>query len=150
MTITRWTPRSSLFDPLERLAEVRDEMNRMFHPAARTVGEDGGFLPPLDLIEEGDTLWVSVDLPGVRKEDVNVSLQDQYLTIKGTRQPEAAKKEATFYHRERVTGPFLRTVELPFAVNAAKIDAQFRDGVLQVTLPKADEAKPRQIEVKIG
>ena len=150
MTITRWTPRSSLFDPLSHLADVRDEMNRLFRSSARPAGEDGGFLPPLDLIEEGDTLWVSVDLPGVRKEDVNVSLQDQFLTIKGTRQPDATKKEATFYHRERVAGPFMRTVELPFAVNAAKIDAHFRDGVLHVTLPKAEEAKPKQIEVKIG
>jgi HSP20 family protein len=89
-------------------------------------------------------------LPGLSKDDVSVTLQDNCLTIKGEKKQEAEKKDANYCLSERVHGLFTRVIEMPVAVNAAKIDARFRDGVLQVTLPKTEEAKPKQIEVKVS
>jgi HSP20 family protein len=153
MTLTRWNPTSALWDPFASLADIQAEMNRLFESSRRRFDlgtYDGGFVPPVDVIEEADTLWVRMDLPGCRKEDVTVTLQDNLLTIKGERRQEAAGKEASYYRQERVYGPFTRAIELPMSVDAGHIDAHFRDGVLHVKLPKTEEARPKQIEVKVG
>jgi len=153
MALVRWSPRSELWDPFANLTDIREEMNRLFDTSLRRyggVGPDGGFLPACDIVEEKDALHLRMDLPGLRKEDVAVTLQDNVLTIRGERKPEAATKEAGYYLRERVYGAFSRTIELPVTVDAGKIDAHFRDGVLHVMLPKTEAAKPKQIDVKIG
>jgi HSP20 family protein len=159
MAVIRWTPRNELWEPFTNLADIQGEMNRLFDSSlrrysGRTAG-DGGFLPACDVVEEKDHLFVQVDLPGLRKEDVSVTLQEGVLTIKGERRAEAAGKEAAgkeaaWYLRERAAGSFTRTMELPVAVDAGKIEAHFRDGVLSVKLPKAEAAKPKQIEVKVA
>jgi HSP20 family protein len=128
-------------------------MNRLFDSSLRRLagrGVTAGFSPSCDIVEEKDHLLIRVDLPGLRKEDVNVTLQDGVLTIKGERKAEAASKDATWYLREREVGSFTRAIDLPVAVDTGKIDAHFRDGVLEITLPKAEEAKPKQIEIKVG
>jgi HSP20 family protein len=152
MALVRWTPRTELWDPFASLTGLQEEMNRLFDTSLRRFGSraaEGAFLPACDMVEEKDHLLVRMDLPGLRKEDVNVSLQEGVLTVKGERKIEDAK-DANYYLRERVAGSFTRVIELPVAVNAGKIDARFRDGVLEITLPKAEEAKPKQIEVKVG
>lgn len=151
MALVRWTPRTDVWDPFASLAEIQDEMNRLFNSSLRRSGRGGDsqFLAPCDIYEEKDKLVVRLDLPGLRKEDVSVTLQEGMLTIKGERKTQAPK-DATFYVQERVSGTFLRQIQLPVAVDAGKIDAHFRDGVLEVTLPKSEEAKPKQIEVKVG
>ncbi len=93
---------------------------------------------------------VKADLPGLTKDDITVTLQDDYLTIKGEKKHEVEQQEANYFLSERVHGSFTRTVELPMAVNAKSIDARFKDGVLHVTLPKTEEARPKQIEVKVN
>jgi len=108
------------------------------------------FSPAIDVAVEKDSVIVKADLPGLTKDDVSVSLQDNCLTIKGEKKQETEKKDANYFLSERVHGSFTRVIELPVAVNAARIDARFRDGVLQVTLPKTEEAKPKQIEVKVS
>ena len=143
MTLTRWTRRNDLWDPFAGLADLREEMNRLF-------GGDAGYVPSIDIVEEKDNFLVRVDLPGLSKDDVSVTLQDNFLTIKGERKAEAESKDANYYRRERVYGSFSRTFELPGTVDPKKIDAHFRDGVLHVTLPKTEEAKPKQIEVKVN
>lgn len=154
MALVRWTPRSELWDPFAKLTDIQEEMNRLFDTSLRRVtgrGTDGGaFLPPCDIVEEKDYLFIRLDLPGLRKDDVSVTLQDGVLTIKGERKVEPAGKEATWYLQEREHGSFTRAIDLPVAVNASKIDAHFHDGVLELTLPKTEEAKPKQIEVKVG
>ncbi|MCS7048383.1 MAG: Hsp20/alpha crystallin family protein [Verrucomicrobiae bacterium] len=152
MALTRWTPRTDLWDPFASLTDLQEEMNRLFENSLRRFGlvsRDGGFTPPCDIIEERDRLLLRVDLPGVSKDDVQVTLQDGVLTVKGERKVEEFK-DATYYLRERLSGPFHRAIELPVEVDAGKIEARFRDGVLEIALPKAEEAKPRQIEVKVG
>lgn len=152
MALIRWSPHTELWDPFSSLEEIREQMNRVFDTSLRRVGPRGfeeGFVPALDVVEEKDKFLVRCDLPGLRKEDVNVTLQDNYLTIKGEKKHEVETKEAKFFYRERLHGSFVRTVELPLNVDAKKIEAHFRDGVLHVSLPKTEEAKPKQIDVKV-
>ncbi len=151
MALIRWSPRNEAWDPFAGLADIQEEMNRLFdsslrrgRPAAATE-----YLAPCDIYEEKDKLVVRLDLPGLRREDVKVTLQQGVLTIRGERKIENPK-DAAFYAQERVAGTFVRSIQLPVAVDEHKIDANFRDGVLQVTLPKAEEAKPKQIDVKVG
>ena len=153
MALVRWTPRTDLWDPFANLADIREEMNRLFEDSFRRIGHpdiEGAFIPAMDVVEEKDGYLVRADLPGLTKDDVNVSLQDNYLTIKGDRKHEVETKDANYYRHERVSGSFTRTIELPTSVDAKRIDAHFKDGVLAVHLPKTEEAKPKQIEVKVN
>ena len=100
------------------------------------------FSPAVDIVVEKDNVIVKADLPGLTKDDVSVTLQDNYLTIRGEKKHETEQKEANYFLSERVYGSFTRTIELPLAVDAKKIEARFKDGVLHVTLPKTEEAKP--------
>jgi HSP20 family protein len=142
MALVRWTPRTDLWDPFASLEDIREEMNRLFDSTFRRSRRafDSEFLAPCDIYEEKDKLVIRMDLPGLRKEDVSVTLQEGVLTV----------KDATYYTQERVSGTFTRTIELPVSVDAGKIDAHFHDGVLEIVLPKTEEAKPKQIEVKVG
>lgn len=151
MAIVRWTPRTDVWDPFASLADLQEEMNRLFDNSLRRSGRalDGHFFAPCDVYEEKDKLIVRMDLPGLRREDVNVTLQEGAVTIKGERKLDTPK-DTPYYVQERVWGTFTRTIQLPTTVNASKIDARFRDGVLEVVLPKTEEAKPKQIEVKVG
>jgi len=151
MLLTRWNPRTDLWDPFSGVSEIQDEMNRLFSTSLgqRGLFEDG-FAPALDVTVDEGNVKVQVDLPGLAREDVNVTLQDNYLTIRGEKKRETESRESSYFHKERVHGAFRRTIELPVAVDARKIDARFKDGVLHVTLPKAEDAKPKQIEVKVS
>jgi len=153
MALIRWTPRSDLWNPFTNLADIREEMNRLLDTSFRRMGHgdwETAFTPSVDVIEEKDAFLVKADLPGLSKDDVSVTLQESYLTIKGERKHETETKEAGYHRRERVQGSFLRTLELPATVDAKKIDAHFKDGVLSVRLPKTEEAKPKQIKVKVN
>jgi HSP20 family protein len=151
MALIRWSPRRDLWDPFTGLAEIQDEVNRLFGTSPRRQGGfEGIFSPNVDVVVEKDNVLVRADLPGLGKDDISVTLQDNYLTIQGDKKHEAEQKEANYFLSERVHGSFTRTIELPVAVDAAKIEARFKDGVLHVTLPKTEEAKPKQIEVKVS
>lgn len=126
-------------------------MNRLFDTSLRHQGVfDDAFNPPFDVAVGKDHVVVKTDLPGLSKDDVTISLQDNYLTINGEKKHEFEQKEANYFVSERACGSFTRTIELPPAVDAKKIEARFKDGVLEVTLPKTEEAKPKQIEVKVS
>ena len=151
MALIRWSPRRDLWDPFASLAEIQDEMNRLFDTSLRDRGVfDGAFSPAVDVVVGKDNVVVKADLPGLSKDDVTVSLQENYLTIKGKKKHEFEQKETNCFVSERGYGSFTRTVELPTAVDAKKVEARFKDGVLEVTLPKTEEAKPKQIEVKVS
>jgi HSP20 family protein len=151
MALIRWNPRTEVWDPFTGLAELHDEVNRLFGASLRRQsGFDEVFSPAIDVAVEKDNVIVNADLPGLTKDDVSVTLQDNYLTIRGEKKHETEQKEANCFLSERIYGSFTRTIELPMAVDASKIEARFKDGVLQVTLPKTEDAKPKQIEVKVG
>ncbi|MGA4579489.1 Hsp20/alpha crystallin family protein [Limisphaera sp. VF-2] len=136
----------------EQLQSLQEEMDRLLDAAFAAVGNTssllGDFAPPVDVIEETDRLLVRVDLPGMRKEDINVTLHDGCLTVSGEVRPDEKLNQAQMHRAERVFGRFQRTVALPVPVAADQITARYRDGVLEVVLPKAEEARPKQIQVQ--
>lgn len=145
-------PELSNWSPFDRLASFREEINRLFDTGATTqdTGLFSGWSPALDLYDEKDRFLASVELPGMKKEDINVSFQDGMLTISGERKHEREGKEGETFRSERYFGKFQRSVSLPASVEATKVKATYKDGVLMVELPKSEEARPRQIEVNVS
>ncbi len=152
MAITRWRPRYE-WSPFRALRELEDEMNRTFGlvrwPERETGLLEAGWTPAIDVYHDDGKLVVKADLPGLSKEDIDVSVVDNRLTIKGERKKETETKEENYHRIERLYGTFERTFELPATVDAGKIEAAYKDGVLEVTLPEKPEAKPKQIAVKV-
>ena len=137
-----------------RLTDLRDEIDRLFEaPLAeftRTSNLLSGWTPAMDIFEDKDSVVVRVELPGMKKEDIEVSLHDGSLSISGERKSEPHAGDAEVYRSERFFGRFQRTVTLPTLVQADKIKAQYTDGILTVTLPKAEEVKPKHIDVQVS
>jgi HSP20 family protein len=106
-------------------------------------------MPSLDVYEEKDSVVVKAELPGMKKEDVEVNLAGENLTIKGEKKEDKEVKEDDYYRRERSYGSFLRTIALPCDVKSDEITASFKDGVLEIRMPKTEEAKKKSISVKI-
>jgi HSP20 family protein len=105
--------------------------------------------PSVDLFEEKDDIVVKAELPGIDKDNIEVNVSDHHLTIKGKKKKEEEVKQEDYYRCERSYGSFLRTLELPKDVRADKVKASFKDGVLEVRLPKTEEAKAKEIKVKV-
>jgi HSP20 family protein len=124
-----------------RLTSLQDELERLFE-APMT-----GWAPALDVHEDKDSFSVRVELPGMKREDIEVSLQDGALLISGERKEEKITEGTEVHRQERYYGRFTRALTLPAAVAGDKVKAQYKDGILTVTLPKAEEAKPKAITV---
>jgi HSP20 family protein len=151
MALVRWQPRSlAAWDPFRELSDLRQEMNRLFDwTLGRTTGlVESGWFPPMDVVEKDDQVVVKMDLPGLTKQDVEVSLVNNVLTVRGERKQEEEKKDDNFYTCERVYGRFERTIELPVSVDPDKVEATFKNGVLEIRLPKTAESRTRQISIK--
>lgn len=138
--------------PFDRLTNLRDEINRLFDtPFGGLAGETelfNGWTPALDLYEEKDNLVLKAELPGMKKEEIEISLHEDTVTISGERKVDRAEGAGEASRSERFFGRFQRTLTLPKPVDASKVTARYKDGILTVTLPKTEESKPRQIEVK--
>ena len=137
------------------VVQLRGEMDRLFEeffgPTSalqRSMGPARVF-PSLNVWEDGDNLLAEAELPGVKSEDLEISVVGSELTIKG-RRPESNEEGTAFHRRERGVGEFARVVRLPVEVNAEKVQASLQNGVLRLTLPKAEAAKPRKIQVNAG
>ena len=156
MSLIRYqVPELSTWSPFDRLSTLRDEMNRLFDLTAPGFGtpEDrllGVWSPPLDVFQDKDHVFVKCELPGMKKEDIQISLHENTLTLSGERKQEREVKEGDSYRSERFFGRFHRSVTLPVPVQGNAVKAQYREGILAVSLPKAEEAKPRQIEVQVS
>ena len=137
-----------------RLTDLREEIDRLFESPltemARTSNLLSGWTPALDLYEDKDNLFVKVELPGMKREDIEVSLHEGSLSISGERKGEEKHQDADVYRAERFFGRFQRTVTLPMAVAADKVKAQYKDGILTIALPKTEEAKPKHIDVNVS
>jgi len=158
MVMERWTPRRAMRRWYPR--DIWDEMDRMWREAwgessspvgwwRRPLIEEKGWLPAVDMLEKEDKLIIKAELPGVSKDDVSISVSDNVLTIKGEKKTEEEVKEEDYYCCERAVGSFYRAITLPANVDADKISATFKDGVMEITVPKVEEAKPKEIEVKV-
>jgi HSP20 family protein len=133
-----------------RLPELQDELERLFTFPLLASNGTAPWVPALDVYEEKDNYVVEVELPGANKDDVKLSLEQGTLTITGERKREAKREGTEAYHCERFQGRFQRTINLPETIAADKVTAQYKDGVLTVTLPKHEAAKPRQIDIKLN
>ncbi len=136
--------------PFTDLMDIRDEMDRLLSDTfgGRGWEERFGWTPALDVEEGENEFIVSCELPGINKDDVNISVVDNTLTISGEVGEEQDVQEKNYHLKERIRGKFSRQVALPSAVDHQNADASYKDGILTIKLPKAEEAKPKQIEIK--
>lgn len=145
MAIVRW-------DPFRDLMNLQEEVNRLFRRTFFRGAEEMGtatWAPAIDVYETDEKLVVEAELPGLRAEDINISLEDDTLRITGERKFSKEVKEENYHRIERAYGYFERNISLPRKVDEEKISATFSDGVLKVELPKVEEAKPKRIPIKV-
>ena len=156
MAMERWRPFGSVdrWEPFRNLVDIQSEVDRLLdtfvgRPATRATGQGRTWMPAVDMHETKDDLVLRMEVPGVREKDVTVSITGDLLTLKGERRWDDESKDHKFLHVERVYGQFERLIQLPMAVQADKVRASYRDGVLEITLPKAEELRPREIKIDI-
>ncbi len=144
--LVKWEPTLGL----TRVNNIFDRMLEDFFSAdTRFLGEPVTSLMPLMNIEETkDAYKISVELPGMEKDDIDIEIKDNVLTISGEKKEETRSEEGTFYRRERRFGKFSRSINLPNDINANSISAEYKNGVLMLVLPKTEEAKPKKITIK--
>lgn len=149
MNLTRW-------DPFREMEELSGRLNRMFGvaPRPRLADENGAtftdWTPALDVEETDKEYLVKADLPAIKKDEIKIQVEDGMLCLEGERRQEKEEKNRKFHRVERSYGRFMRRLALPTDVDEQKVAAEFKDGVLQVHLPKAAAAKPRSTNVKIA
>ena len=143
------------FDPFREMAALQERVNRAFGDLSRRFDDDlttrGTWVPPVDIFENGNhELVLKVELPDVTREDIDLRVENHTLTISGQKKMEAEVKEQQYHRLERSYGNFSRSFTLPQTVDAGRIAAEYKNGVLTVTLPLRDEAKPKQIQVQVN
>src|SRR5574337_90059 len=147
--ITKWTL-------LPTISSLQSEMNRMMDRFFRggdlsELGtEIGAWIPPIDLSETAEKITVKAEIPGIDPKEVDISIQGDTLLIKGEKKEEKEEKGKNYYRMERRYGSFSRSIDLPTSVDTNKVTAECKNGVLEITLQKKEEVKPKQISVKVG
>ncbi len=155
MTMERWRPFGTLMERGEGFRDIQSEMNRLFDsffgrgtaPAAGAGGR--GWMPAVDMYETKDYLVLHVELPGVHEKDIALSITGDRLAVRGERHFNEQLSDDNYYHVERAYGKFERIVQLPMPVQTGQVTATYRDGVLEVKLPKAEEVRPKDIKVGV-
>lgn len=156
MALIRFPYRTSLATPRTFLDDLPERMRQMFEGtlAFEPLTESIGWLPSMEIVEKDDSLLVTAELPGVKKDDVDITLEDGVLTIRGEKKEEKKEekdeKEGKYHMWERKYGSFQRSFTLPHEVEVDKIDAKFDNGILTVTLPKTAKAKVQGRKIPIG
>jgi HSP20 family protein len=153
MAIVKW-------EPFRDLMGLQDRMNRLFEDSLRGWGRGGAadedwalggtWAPLVDIYEQDGNLVLKAEVPGVDPKDVDIRLENNVLTLRGDRKIDSEVKRESYHRVERAYGSFTRSFTLPSVVNQERIQAEYRDGVLKVTLPKREEAKPKQINITVG
>lgn len=149
MAIVRW------LDPFRDLSTIQERMNQIFEDAlSRSKGKEEGiragmWTPAVDIYENNDSVIVKAELPGVTKDQISVEVKDGILSLRGERKFEKEVKEENYHRVERSYGSFQRSFSLPVSVDQDKVTAKFQDGVLEVKLPKKEQARPKQIQVNV-
>lgn len=148
MPITKW-------DPFKELTTIQERINRLFDENIGRVRfpdiefSAGAWNPAVDIFETKDNVVLKAELPGLDKKDFSIEIKDNLLTLKGERKLEKETKEENYYRMERAYGAFSRSFTLPASVDKDKVKAKFKDGVLEVTIPKSETEKPKQINVEV-
>ena len=149
MNLVRW-------NPLRELEEMSDQLNRFFsrQDTQRSNGKEimtvADWTPSVDISETEEEFHIKAELPEVKKEDVQVTLDNGVLTLQGERKEEREEKGRKVHRIERSYGRFVRSFALPDLVDTAKVKAEFKDGILHLYLPKSEKARPKAIEVKVA
>lgn len=149
MALIRW-------DPFREMSSLQERMNRLFSDVlSRTpFGEEEmirrAWVPAVDIYEHADSIVILAELPGVTKEDVSLEVRDNTLTLKGEKKIHREVKEENCHRVERSYGFFQRSFSLPNTIRQEKVSAKFKDGILEIVLPRAEEAKPKQIKVDVS
>lgn len=148
-SLMKRTPRD--LAPWTTFRDLEQQINQFFRdfPLATGISEDSAWVPAVDLTETSDAYLIEADLPGLKHEDIEVSVLDDVITIKGARTAEHTENDKGYRRIERSYGSFQRTFRVPGAIDADKVDARFEHGVLKVTLPKTPESKPKSIAVNV-
>ncbi|MCX7829737.1 MAG: Hsp20/alpha crystallin family protein [Acidobacteria bacterium] len=145
MAIRKWNPFSEMM-------ALQNQLDRLFgetlERGTRGDLDFGSWMPPVDLREENDKLVLEMELPGLKKDDIEVSIENNVLTIKGERKFEKEEKKENYHKIERSYGKFSRSFSLPATIKPEGIDAALKDGILTLSLPYAEEAKPKKISIK--
>jgi HSP20 family protein len=150
MALMKWAPPKEIERWFDEFLEEPffPRMWRKF-PRWRRLKELEEISPSVDMFDKEDEIVVKAEIPGVEKENISISLSDNMLTIKGEMKKEEEVKEEDYYYSERSYGSFSRSLNLPAKVQAEKIKASFKNGILEIHLPKAEEAKPKEIKVEV-
>jgi len=140
-------------NPMRNLIDARANIDRIFDDFFRT-GEslneaDRAIVPAVNVEENTENFIITAELPGLGKDDIHIMLENNRLTLSGEKKVEEKQDEKNYHRFERRYGKFIRRFDLPGVVDQKKIDAEFRNGILEITIPKAEEAKPRLIEIKV-
>ena len=145
MRLTRWYPKRSPISDFTRT------MNSIFNTLSEEEEEPSvySFDPAIDIQENGDKFELTAELPGIDKEDVNISINDDVLTISGEKKSTVKKEDAQCYRSERMFGKFERSFRLPDEVDQDNIEANYENGILRLDIPKSEESKPKEREIKI-
>jgi len=151
--LTVWKPFRHLA-PFGDFERMRREMDRMwdsfFERRPQLLAEEQGeWLPALDLAETANEFVVKAEIPGLDSKDIDISLSDNMLTIKGEKKQEREEKEENYHFIERSYGSFFRSIQLPGEVNQQKITTSYKNGILKIHLPKSEEAKKKELKIKV-
>ncbi len=142
------------YDPFRELVTLQDRVNSLFEGFSDVSGKEqlaaGTFVPPVDIYEDEQNLVLKLEIPGVNEEDLQVSLENNLLTVKGERKFEKEENEENFHRIERRFGTFTRTFRMPNTVDSDYTSASYDKGILKITLAKRAEAKPKQIKIGAG
>jgi len=151
--LTLWKPFGEI-TPFRDFERMRREMDRFwdsfFDIGVTRPGAEGDWLPSLDVAETKNDIVVKAEIPGLDPKDLDISLSDGLLTIKGEKKQEKEEKEENYHFIERSYGAFSRSIRLPREVQSDKISASYKNGVLKVTLPKSEEAKKKEVKIKVN
>lgn len=148
MELVRWEPFEGLSRRHSRINDLFDE--GVGWARALPSATAGAWLPPVDILESKDAYLIHAELPGMKKEDFNLEVNDGTLTLSGERKPDGMSNGIEYHRSERVHGRFSRTFHLPQTVKQDGIKATYRDGILEIHVPKVEEAKPRQIAISVN
>lgn len=151
MATIRWYDHPEIARPTNAVERLQREMNRLFSDfSGRSLPSLGGMVfPPVNLTEDPDNIYLRTELPGMKPDEVEISVEGETLTLRGERKLAEAGEGVNYHRREREAGRFRRIITLPTRINPAEVNAVFKNGVLKVTLPKAPEVRPKQIKVKV-
>lgn len=145
-----WPLRPTFELPFADFDQLRQQMVRLFDGVSgSTLGELGvGVFPPINITQDSDNFYVRAEVPGIEPKDLDISALGRRLVISGKREIRKESEQASYHRKERAEGDFNRTVTLPVEFDAGRVDAGYNSGILTITLPKVEAAKPRQIVVK--